>query len=78
MSTLTQTEVENAQSIIDKHQPGSYELKALYGEKWQHVESPTSFGKKFKNAVASKLLKYIEHDSLRTDNHNIYKIQSRP
>lgn len=78
MSILTQMEIENAQSIIDKHQPGSYELKALYGKEWQHVESPTSFGKKFKNTVTSQLLKYIEHDSLRTDNHNIYKIQRRP
>ncbi len=77
MSILTQTEIENAQSIIDKHPPGSYELKALYGKEWQHVASPTSFGKKFKNAVASNLLKHIEHDSLRGDNHNIYRIQSR-
>lgn len=75
MSTLTKIEIENAQSIIDRHQCGSYELKALYGKEWQHLQSVTSFGKKFKNAVASRILKNIEHDSLRKDNHNTYNIK---
>lgn len=75
MPILSQIEIKKAQAIIDQHSFGIYELKAIYGEEWQHIASPTSFGKKFKNTVAAKLLNNIEHYSLQTDNHNMYRIQ---
>ncbi|PXW79691.1 hypothetical protein C8R34_1625 [Nitrosomonas sp. Nm84] len=74
MSTLTEDEITKAQSLINKTTPGTYELKSIYGSEWRHVISPTSFGARFKNIALAGKLNGIEHDSLRIDNHIMYRI----
>lgn len=74
MTTLTPVEVTEAQAIIDRTPPGTYELKVIYGAAWSSVTSPTTFGRKFKNTVMAGGLKKIQYESLRTDNHNMYTI----
>jgi len=50
MMTLTHTQIADAQRIIHATADGDYELKVLYGDEWNQISSPTTFGKAFKEA----------------------------
>lgn len=76
MKSLSQTEIANAQAIIDSKAPGDYELKVLYGDAWSQIDSPTTFGKRFKMAVENGSLKRITKKEVRTDNHHVYSIDA--
>ncbi len=77
MTILTNQELVQAQDIIDSAQPGVYELKQLYGSKWQSISSPTVFGANFKESVQSGQLRNIRLLSPKTNNHQTYEIYSR-
>lgn len=71
---LTEKELLEATALIEKMRPGlRYELEDIYLGHWGDVESPTTFGKRFKNSVLLGEifgLEFIEKDS---NNHSIYK-----
>jgi hypothetical protein len=77
MTQLNPTELRLAQSIHDRTPSGSYKLKAIYGREWLTIQNPTTFGVRFKEKVHEGHLSGIEHDSLRSDNHNMYTIHKR-
>ena len=74
MKTLTATELQTAQNLINRSPAGIYELRDLYGRSWSEVSIPTSFGARFKGAITSGLLDGIRHYSLHTNNHNAYEV----
>lgn len=71
---LSQTQIVDAQTIIDNTADGDYELKVLFGDAWRNISSPTTYGKCFKEAVNMGLLRNIAIKELRSDNHHIYSI----
>jgi len=82
MKPLTSAEIDQAQSIIDNASPGTYELCVLYGPKWKKVAVPTTFGKRFKEAVEAGRLRRITQtgvrdDDVKTNNHNVYIVLER-
>lgn len=78
MQTLNPAEISQAQAIIDRTPEGVYELSVLYGCDWAAINSPTTFGGKFKRAVEAHHLKLIEPSALKTNNHHTYKILKNP
>jgi hypothetical protein len=71
---LTPYEIAEAQCVILTAEAGVYELKALYGSEWDNVQSPTTFGKRFKEAVRKGRLEHIRFATTATDNHAIYEV----
>lgn len=71
---LTIDELEFVRRIIASRPDGEYDLKGLFGAEWQFIQSPTTFGRKFKAAVLSGRLPQVSHVSIRTDNHNMYRV----
>lgn len=71
---LNAEELKQAQRLISAAAPGVYELKTLFGAEWSAVASPTSFGKRFRQAVLARQLKNICPDSTRGDNHKLYQV----
>ena len=74
MSPLSSSELKYAQNLIDTHPSGKYEIKVLYGNEWRNVVSPTTFGKRFLQAVREHKLSNIKSLGFRSDNHNEYLI----
>ncbi len=74
MALLSSAEILQAQEIINKTTPGIYELKVLYGSKWLSINSPTTFGAKFKATVLAGQLQSICIRSAKTDNHQTYEV----
>lgn len=74
VSALTKAEVEVAQSLINRRFPGEWELSDIYGDEWELIASPTSFGFLFKDAVVNGVLKNIEYVRTESNNHAIYRI----
>ncbi|PZN70783.1 MAG: hypothetical protein DM484_27910 [Candidatus Methylumidiphilus alinenensis] len=74
MRELNQQEIDMAQSVIDRTEPDIYELNKLYSQEWASIESHTTFGKAFKQAVTNGLLRNIRWHTLETDNHNFYEV----
>ena len=60
--------------MIDRTDPGIYELKDIYANEWTSVRSPTKFGKSFKATVQASLLTNIRINSLKTNNHWTYTV----
>lgn len=73
---LNEKELTQAQEIIDQALPGIYELKHLYGSKWQSISSPTVFGGHFKKTVQAGHLRKIRLLSPKTNNHQTYEVYS--
>lgn len=73
-NVLTPNEIAEAERLIRAAEPGIYELKALYGSRWANVQSPTTFGKRFKQAVQESRLKNIRFANTASDNHAIYEV----
>lgn len=71
---LTPDEISEAERMLSAAEPGVYELRALYGSRWTNVQSPTTFGKRFKQAVQESRLKNIRFATTATDNHAIYEV----
>lgn len=69
--------MEVAQNLIDEKEPGEYELEQIYGEFWDAIESPTSFGRSFAKAVKDGTLKNIVRSGRTVENHQLYQI-SKP
>jgi hypothetical protein len=78
MKGLTKNELASVQVIINKTAPGEYELCEIYGDEWEKIESPTSFGANFKESVCNGDLRRIELKSRKTNNHQTYKITEEP
>jgi len=77
MITLDSNDLLEAQAFIDQTQPGIYELKDLYGQKWQEIPKPTVFGARFKRAVQAGYLKNIQTTlKPKTNNHQTYELHS--
>lgn len=76
MAILGNQKLVQAQEIIDGAQPGIYELKHLYGSKWQSISSPTVFGGDFKETVQAGYLTKIRLLSPKTNNHQTYEVYS--
>jgi hypothetical protein len=74
MAILSSTEITQAQTLIDNTPIGVRELKKIYGSNWKTINSPTTFGKKFKETVNQGLLKNIKFDDTQGDNHACYEI----
>jgi hypothetical protein len=74
MPYLTEDELASAQVIINKTASGIYELREIYGHEWEEIESPTSFGARFKKSVCNGNLQRIKLSSLKTNNHYTYEI----
>lgn len=71
---LKAEELKQAQRLILAASPGVYAVKDLYGQEWAEVNSPTTFGKRFKQAVVRGQLEGIRYDSTRGDNHKLYEV----
>ena len=76
MSTLNAKQIANARKLIDRMQPGEYELEQIYGSRWKSIDSPTTFGKRFKATVGAGLLDNIKIGGLKTNNHRTYVLGS--
>lgn len=76
MAVLNKNELTKAQEIIDHTLPGVYELKHLYGSKWQSISSPTVFGGNFKETVQAGHFRNIKLVSPKTNNHQTYEVYS--
>lgn len=48
---LSNKEIEKCNDVINALTAGTYELKDMFGDDWNTVASPTSFGKRFKQSV---------------------------
>ena len=75
MKRLTLSEIGQAQALIEKLPAGVYVIKEIYGDQWNSVSSPTSFGAKFKATVEAGLLTGIQVGKLKSDNHRKYTIE---
>jgi hypothetical protein len=72
---LSKKEIQLLNDSIKKLDTGRYELRSILGEQWDLIESPTSFGKRFKKYVLDGGLKGISFVDIKTNNHNIYKLK---
>lgn len=76
MTTLTTIEIAEAQSSINETPNGVYELKEIYGPKWEGIAKPKSFGARFKASVLAGDLKHIQIiEPPKTNNHYTYRIE---
>lgn len=73
---MTEDELELAQSLIDRLAPGEYEVEQIFGEFWDTIASPTSYGRAFKKAVTTGQLQRIEWLRRSATNHQIYLVSS--
>ena len=81
MIELTDIQIAQAQAKIDNLRPGVYSLQQIYGQAWNLINSPTTFGKRFKGAVQRELFRNIQFNTTESNNHAIYEIipvQGRP
>lgn len=72
--SLSLEEVAIAQAMINQKVVGTYELNEIYDSHWSAINSPTTFGKKFKRSVREGKLQNIKLCSLKTNNHHAYEI----
>jgi hypothetical protein len=72
--TLNQDEISYAQSRIDRLPAGFYEVSQIYGDSWDSITSPTTFGRKFKATVISGYLLRIAARERKSNNHSPYEI----
>lgn len=63
-----------AQSLIDAKAFDEYEIEQIYGQFWEAIPNPTTFGRWFKRAVIDGRLKNIEWVRRSGENHQIYRI----
>ena len=77
---LTEKEIIEATALVHGHAPGTFELKQIYGPKWETISSPTTFGKRFKAAVEAGLIRGIQlsRERRKSDNHHTYTITRQP
>ncbi len=73
MEDFTNEQIQQYQSIIDNTNAGEYELNILFNSIWESI-TPTTFGKQFKENYEKGFFSNITHLTIRTDNHNLYKI----
>jgi len=73
MEDFSTEQILQYQCIIDKTKPGEYELSSLFSSIWESI-TPTTFGKQFKKNYERGIFSNITHLTIRTDNHNLYKI----
>ena len=71
---LSNDEIEIAQNLITNLQPNNYELEEIYGEHWQAIEGPTSFGRLFKESVLDGKLRGIRSIGRTAENHQLYRV----
>ena len=74
MKTLPQSQIDEAQAIVNDTRAGIYELRDIYGDLWELVQNPTSFGMKFKATVVAGLLCNIKLCEKKTNNHHTYEV----
>ena len=74
LKTLSQSQIDEAQAIINGTKSGTYELRDIYGGLWRAIQSPTSFGMKFKATVVAGLLSNIKIHERKTNNHHTYEV----
>ena len=74
MDKLNNKEIYFAQQAINDSTPGPYELKDLYGDLWDQVDSPTTFGARFKKTVEAGELEGIVWKDRRSNNHQVYEV----
>lgn len=72
--SLSVTELQHAQKLIDAKSPGTYQLSDIYGYDWASIISPTSFGRYFLRAINEQKLHRIKPIKPRSDNHWEYVI----
>lgn len=60
------------QGLVDRLPPGEYEVEQIFGEFWDAIASPTSYGRRFKRAVAAGQLQRIELRGCGATNQQIY------
>lgn len=73
-SVLDDQEREIAQDLIDAREPGNYELREIFGDFWDTVTQPNSYGKRFKKSVLYGHLSRISWKGPDSQNHQIYLI----
>jgi hypothetical protein len=72
---LTADELTDAQTRIDLIKKGTQcRLPCIYGEDWENVKIPTTFGMRFKKSVRTRELTNIKFVDRSTANHSIYEI----
>jgi uncharacterized protein DUF1413 len=76
MALLTKEEIAQAVAIVRVHSHGTFELRQIYGAKWEAISSPTTFGKRFKATVEAGLIPgiHVSQQRRRSDNHHTYTI----
>jgi len=74
LKTLSQSQIDEAQAIINDTRAGIYELRDIYVDLWESVQNPTSFGMKFKATVVASLLFNIKLCKKKTNNHYTYEV----
>lgn len=72
---LSNKEIEKCNDVINALTAGTYELKDMFGDDWNTVASPTSFGKRFKQSVLNGKFKKVSLIKIKTNNHNLYKVR---
>lgn len=72
---MNEKEIQEVNTLISRLKPGRYELSEIYGEKWSEIKSPTSMGKRFKNAVVDGKIQGVKFDTRKTDNHSMYLLE---
>jgi hypothetical protein len=75
VTILNEEECIEAQRLLDKIIPGTYELKTIYLDKWRDIQNPTEFGIRFKATVKRGLLKKISLGEKKSNNHQTYIIE---
>ena len=72
---LSPDELREAEKVIRRAGPGLYTLPEIYGSDWHTKVSPTTFGRRFKAAVAAERLSGITlHPERTTTNKTQYLV----
>jgi hypothetical protein len=76
---LSIQDLEDCQNLINELSPGVYELKEIYGEHYETIRNPKSFGKQFRKAVKDGLLLNIRESHIDPgDKHWRYVLHDTP
>ncbi len=74
MEKLSNKEILFVKKVIKKRKPGLYELKDLYGDLWEEIDSPTTFGARFKRTVEAGEIEGIAWKDRKSNNHQLYEV----
>lgn len=66
---MNNNDLRYAQSKINHHPSGRYELSDIFADDWQSIDCPSVYGRQFRRAAASGRLKFIKPIGRKSNNH---------